>query len=165
MYSSVTKAKSTLELGGQEAWILVYGWSDVIESGEITLAPGSQEQNTYYIHETFPVKDMVTNATRQVRLQGRLRILTGYERILHGRSANCEQGETLTVPASVPYHLSLGGHRVYFIDSNIRCSGQVTLEFSIPCPVGIANTDCSVPPPIFSGESDQWMIQPEAPVL
>lgn len=165
MYSSVTKAKSTLELGGQEAWILVYGWSDVIESGGITLAPGSQGQNTYYIRETFPVKDMVTNATRQVRLQGRLRISTGYERILHGRSASCERGETLTVPANVPYHLSHGDHRVYFIDSEIGCSGQVTLEFRIPCPVGIANADCSVPPPVFPGERDQWTIQPEAPVL
>ena len=79
MYSSVTQAKSTLELEGQEAWILVYGWSDVIESGGITLAPGSQEQNTYYIRDTFPVKDMATNETRRVRLQGRLRILAAYE--------------------------------------------------------------------------------------
>jgi hypothetical protein len=75
VYASVTQAKSTLELGGREAWILVYGWSDVIHSEGKTLAPGSQTHNTYYIDESFPVKDMVTNKTRQVRLQGRLRIL------------------------------------------------------------------------------------------
>ena len=46
-----------------------------IESGGITLAPGSKEQNTCYIGETFPVKDVVTNATSQIRLQGRLRIV------------------------------------------------------------------------------------------
>jgi hypothetical protein len=75
IYSSVIQAKSTLELGGRETWILVYGWSDVIYSEGKTLAPGAQTHDTYYIDESFPVKDMVTNKTRQVRLQGRLRIL------------------------------------------------------------------------------------------
>jgi hypothetical protein len=74
IYSSVIQAKSTLELGGRETWILVYGWSDTY-SEEKTLAPGAQTHDTYYIDESFPVKDMVTNKTRQVRLQGRLRIL------------------------------------------------------------------------------------------
>jgi hypothetical protein len=30
IYSSVIQAPNTQELGGREAWILVYGWSDVI---------------------------------------------------------------------------------------------------------------------------------------
>jgi len=75
LYASVIQAKSTLELGGRETWILVYGWSDVIYSEGKTLAPGTQTHDTYYIDESFPVKDIVTNKTRQVRLQGRLRIL------------------------------------------------------------------------------------------
>ena len=75
IYSSVIQAKSTLELGGRETWILVYGWSGAIYSEGKTLAPGAQTHDTYYIDESFPVKDMVTNKTRQVRLQGRLRIL------------------------------------------------------------------------------------------
>jgi hypothetical protein len=75
IYASVIQAKSTLELRGREAWFLVYGWSDVIHSEGKTLAPGGQTHNTYYIDEKFPVKDMVTNKIRQVRLQGRLRIL------------------------------------------------------------------------------------------
>jgi hypothetical protein len=75
IYSSVIQAKSTLEWGGRETWILVYGWSDVIYSEGKTLAPGAQTHDTYYIDESFPVKDMVTNKTRQVRLQGRLLIL------------------------------------------------------------------------------------------
>jgi hypothetical protein len=75
IYSSVMQAKSTLELDGRETWILVYGWSDVIYSEGKTLAPGAQTHDTYYLDESFPVKDMVTNKTRQVRLQGRLRIL------------------------------------------------------------------------------------------
>jgi hypothetical protein len=155
IYASVTQAKSIGDLSGPEAWILVYGWTDVVFPEGRNLAPGSQEKRTYCLGENFPVKDMVTNEIRRVRLKGRLQISTGYERILHGRSASCEHGETLTVPANVPYHLSFGDHRVYFIDSDIWCSGQVTLEFPIPCPVGIANADCSVPPPIFPGERDQ----------
>jgi hypothetical protein len=75
IYSSVIQAKSAMELGGRETWILVYGWSDVTYSGGKTLAPGAQTYDTYHIDESFPVKDMVTNKIRQVRLQGRLRIL------------------------------------------------------------------------------------------
>ena len=75
IYSTVIQAKSTLELRGRETWILVYGWSDVTYSEGKTLGPGAQTHDTYYIDESFPVIDMVTNKTRQVRLQGRLRIL------------------------------------------------------------------------------------------
>ena len=141
--------RSLLELGGQEAWILVYGWSDVIESGGKTLAPGSEEQNTYYIGETFPVKDMVTNATRQVRLQGRLRILAGFEQKVPKRKINRQQqaDKTRTTP------------------TGSWSSGQATLEIQIPCPVAGANVDCLSPPPIFPGERDQWTIVPKAPVL
>ena len=75
IYSTVIQAKSTLDLRGRETWILVYGWSDVTYSEGKTLAPGAQTLDTYYIDESFPVIDMVTDKTRQVRLQGRLRIL------------------------------------------------------------------------------------------
>jgi len=75
IYSSVIQARSTLDLGGRETWILVYGWSDVIYSEGKTLPPGAQTHNTYYIDQSFPVKDMVTNKISQVRLQGKLRIL------------------------------------------------------------------------------------------
>jgi hypothetical protein len=153
MYSSVTQAKSTVELGGQEAWILVYGWSDVIESGGKTLAPGREEQNTYYIAETFPVKDMVTNATRQVRLQGRLRILAAYEQKVPKRKIDRHQREDVTRPSPATEGDSGGWY------------GQATLEIQIPCPAGVANSDCLSPPPLFSGEHDQWSIFPKAPVL
>jgi len=71
-----------MELGGPETWILVYGWSDVIYSEGKTLAPGGgQRHDTYYIDESFPVKDMITSKTRQVRFRGRLRILA----VFYGR--------------------------------------------------------------------------------
>jgi len=152
MYSSVTQAKSILELEGQEAWILVYGWSDVIESGGKTLAPGSEEQNTYYIGETFLVKDMVTNETRQVRLQGRLRILAAYEQNVPKRKIDGQQED---VSRSSPATEADSGGR----------NRQAALEIQIPCPVGVANSDCFSPPPLFPGEHDQWSILPKAPVL
>ena len=37
--------------------------------------------DTYYLDESFPVKDAITNKTRQVRLQGRLRIVA----VFYGR--------------------------------------------------------------------------------
>jgi hypothetical protein len=154
IYSSLTQAKSTLELDGREIWILVYGWSDVIYSEGRTLAPGSEEQNTYCIGETFPVKDMVTNATRQVRLQGRLRILASYEQKVPKRKINRQQQAdmTRTTPAREG-------------DSGSWSSGQAALEIQIPCPAGVVNADCLSPPPVFSGEHDQWTTLPKAPVL
>lgn len=153
MYSSATQTKNTWESGGRETWILVYGWSDVIYSEGRTLAPGSEEQNTYYIAETFPVTDMVTNATRQVRLQGRLRILAGFEQKVPKRKINRQQqaDKARTTPGKKG-------------DSGSWSSGQATLEIQIPCPVGGANVDCLSPTPIFPGEHDQWTILPKAPV-
>ncbi len=151
IYSSVVQAKSTLELDGPETWIHVYGWSDVIYSEGRTLAPGSEEQNTYCIGETFPVKDILTNATRQIPLQGRLRILAGYEQKVP-KKINREQQEekTRSTPAKEG-------------NSSRWRSGQVRLEIRIPCPDGVVKTDCLSPPPIFPGEH-QWIIFPEAPV-
>jgi hypothetical protein len=154
IYSSVIQAKSTLELSGRETWIVVYGLSDVIYSEGRTLAPRGEEQNTYCIGETFPVKDMVTNATRQVRLQGRLRILAGYEQKIPKRKINREQQEETT--RSTPAKRD---------DSSSWRSRQAWLEIRIPCSAGVVKTDCSLPPPIFPGEHDQWTIVPEAPVL
>jgi hypothetical protein len=127
IYSSVVQAKSTLELSGPETWILVYGWSDVIYSKGKTLAPGGQTHDAYYIDESFPVKDIITNKTRQVRLQGRLRILA----VFYWRWG----------------------------------TGKAKLEIQIPCSIDSVNTDCLSPPPVFSGEHDQWTVVPEAPVL
>lgn len=154
MYASVTQAKSTLQPGGQGDWILVYGWSDAFESEGKSLAPGRKEQNTYYIGDTFPVKDAVTNATRQVRLQGRLRIVAGYEQKVSKRRIESlqQKGVTRTAPTKG-------------VDSGSGSTGQSILEIQIPCSVGAVNPDCLSPPPVFPGEHDQWTILPPAPVL
>jgi hypothetical protein len=152
MYSSVTQVKSTLDLSGPEAWILVYGWTDVIELEplERTLAPGREKQDTYYLGETFPVTDIITNATRQVRLQGKLRILAGYgQKVPKKKNRKASAQSTPTKEA----------------DSDGWSGGQATLEIQIPCPVGMTNSDCLSPAPLFSGEHYQWTIFPKAPVM
>lgn len=154
MYASVIHAMSTLELGGEESWILVYGRSDVTESAGTSLAPASEEQNTYYVDDTFPVKDMVTNTIRQVRLQGRLRILAGYEQEVSKRKIERHQQEDGTRTAPMKEPIQAAGS-----------SGQAVLEIQIPCPVGAANSECLSPPPVFPGEQDQWTVLPTAPVL
>jgi hypothetical protein len=166
IYSSVTQAKSKAEPSGPLSWILVYGWSDVIEPEGKQLSAGRQEERTYCIGENFPVTDMLTGEIRQVHLQGRLRISAGYDRtVAQGRSGNCHEGETRLPQAGVPYHLSRGDHRTYFYPSDILCSGQVTLEIPIPCLAGVTDADCYAPPPIFSGEHDQWTFLPKPPRL
>lgn len=77
IYSSVNDAANTLGQGAGEAWMLVYGWTDVVRE-PISLAPGAKRQNTFCVDETFPVKEMGKETLRQVRVQGKLRIVSSY---------------------------------------------------------------------------------------
>jgi hypothetical protein len=154
IYSSVTRAKNALELGGPETWILVYGWTDASGGEQRKLAPGSEDQQTYCVNETFPVRDTVTNERRLVRLQGTLRISAGYEqKILHGKSA----GERQTNKES--------GTRTKEPDLDGWRSRTATIEIQIPCRGDAVNPGCSSPPPIFPGERDWFEILPTVPVL
>jgi hypothetical protein len=154
IYSSVTQAKNALELGGPETWILVYGRTDAVGGEQRMLAPGSEDQKTYCVNETFPVRDTVTNERRQVRLQGRLRISADYEqKILHGKSGDERQTNKES------------GTRTKELDSDGWRSRTSTIEIQIPCRGNAVNPGCSSPPPIFSGERDWFEIFPTAPVL
>lgn len=53
------------------------GWTDVA-SESIRLPPGARRQNTLCIAETFPVKTTGKEMLRQVRVQGKLRIIAEY---------------------------------------------------------------------------------------
>lgn len=154
MYASVTRAVSTLESGGPEDWILVYGWSDLIEPSGKSLAPGSKEKNTYYISDTFLVIDTVTNATRPVRLQGKLRILARYEQ--RNSETKVEKHQRMDSTRAVP---------TKEVDSGTGNKYQAVLEIQIPCPPAAASPDCLSPPPVFPGEHKQWPGLPTAPVL
>ena len=57
VYSSVSDATNALGQGAGEAWMLVYGWTDVVPE-PIRLAPGARRRNTFCIAETFPVKEI-----------------------------------------------------------------------------------------------------------
>jgi hypothetical protein len=154
IYSSVTQAKTALELGGPETWILVYGWTDAFGGEPRTLAPGSEDQRTYCIDETFLVRDIVTNGTRQIPLQGRLRVLAAYQqKVFQGKRD--QNLRTDKEPSTTTKEL----------DSDSWSSGEATFEIQIPCRGNAVNPGCSSPPPIFPGERDHRIIFPIAPVL
>lgn len=149
IYSSVNDAANTLGQGAGEAWMLVYGWTDVVPES-ISLAPGAKRQNTFCIAETFPVKEMGEEPLRQVRVRGKLRIVARYE-VPTWRIIDQSQGK---------------GRRAYvrILDKSNRWTlGEVALEIPIPCPNRITKSDCLSPPPIFPGEHDIWTIEPEPP--
>jgi hypothetical protein len=149
VYSSVSDATNTLGQGPGEAWMLVYGWTDVV-SESIKLAPGSRRQNTLCIAETFPVKETGKEMLRQVRVQGKLRIVAGYE-IPKWRIIDQPQGK---------------GRRTYVRvadNSNHWTFGEVVLDIPIPCPSCIGASDCLTPPPIFPGEHDIHTFELERP--
>ena len=149
IYSSVIDATNTLGQGTGQAWMLVYGWTDVV-SEPIKLAPGARRQLALCIGETFPVKETGKATLRQVRVQGKLRIVAEYEipaqRIIH-RSLGKGKGEYILVPDVL----------------NRGTFGEVVLEITVPCPNGTGETSCLSPPPIFSGEHDLYTIELEPP--
>ena len=149
VYSSVSDASNTLGQGPGEAWMLVYGWTDAV-SEPIKLVPRARRQNTLCIAETFPVKETGKEILRQVRVQGKLRIVAGYE-IPTWRIIDQPQGK---------------GRRTYVRmadNSNHWTFGEVVLEIPIPCPNGIGMSDCLSPPQIFPGEHDVHTFELEPP--
>lgn len=129
--------------------MLVYGWTDVV-SEPIKLAPGARRRNTLCIAETFPVKETAKEILRQVRVQGKLRIVAGYEIPTWG-IIDQPQGK---------------GRRTYVRmsdNSNHRTFGEVALEIPIPCPNGIGTSDCLSSPQIFPGEHDVHAFELEPP--
>jgi hypothetical protein len=149
VYSSVSDATNTLGHGSGEAWMLVCGWTDVA-SEQIKLVPGARRQNTLCIAETFPVKETGEQILRQVRVQGKLRIVAGYE-IPTWRMIDQQQGK---------------GRRTYVRmadNSNHWPLGEVVVEIPIPCPNGIGTFDCLSPPQIFPGEHDVHTFELEPP--
>ncbi len=149
IYSSVSDATNTLGQGPGEAWMLVYGWTDVF-SESIKLASAARRHKTLCIAETFPVKETGKEILRQVRVQGKLRIVAGYE-IPKWRIIDQSQGK---------------GRRTYMRmadNSNRWTFGEVVLEIQVPCPNGIGTSDCLSPPQIFPGEHDVHTFELEPP--
>ena len=151
IYSSVNDATNTLGQGTGEAWMLVYGWTDVV-SEPTRLAPGARRQNTFCIGETFAVKETGKETLRQVRVQGKLRIVAEYERKTQTRRMTDQPQRKM--------------RRTYVLagdNSNRWTLGEVVLDIPIPCPNGMSKSDCLFLPPIFPGEHDIWTIEPEPP--
>jgi len=151
IYSSVSDATNTLGQGSAGAWMLIYGWTDVI-SEPIELAPGARKQSVLCIGKTFPVKETGKETLRQVRVQGKLRIVARYDipswRIIHQPQVNGK------------------GSYVRVADKSRRWAfGEVLLEIPVPCPNGPSSTDCLSPPQIFPGEHDVHTFELDPPVI
>jgi hypothetical protein len=151
IYSSVSDVTNTLGQGPGEAWMLVYGWTDVV-SEPIELAPGARRQNTLCIADAFPVKETGEETLRQLRVRGKLRIVAGYE-----------------IPTWRTICQPLGkGRRAYLRVAEIPSRwtlGEVVLKIPIPCPNGINETDCLLPPQIFPGEHDVHRLEIAPPTI
>jgi hypothetical protein len=151
IYSSVNDAANTLGQGAGEAWMLVYGWTDVVRE-PVKLGPGARRRSTLCIPATFPVNESGKEILRQVRVQGKLRIVAGYE-IPAWRIIDQSQGK---------------GRRTYVrMADNLNhwTFGEVVLEILIPCPNGIGTNDCLSPPQIFPGEHDVRTFELEPPAI
>ena len=149
VFSSVSDPTNTLGQGPGEAWVIVYGWTDA-PSEPIELAPGGRRLNTLCIADTFPLKEAGKGILRQVRVQGKLRIVAGYE-IPTWRIIDQSQGK---------------GKRTYvrMADNSSRWTiGEVMLEIPVPCPNGVGTSDCLSPPQVFPGEHDVYTFELEPP--
>jgi hypothetical protein len=149
VYASVSDSTNTLGQGPGEAWMLIYGWTNAA-SESIKLVPAARRQNILCIAETFPVKETGKEILREVRVQGKLRIVAGYE-IPTWRIIDQSQGK---------------GRRTYvrmFDNSKRWTLGEVVLEIPIPCSSGIGTSDCFTPPQVFPGEHDVHTFELEPP--
>jgi hypothetical protein len=145
VFSSVNDAAKTLGQGPGAAWMLVYGWTDVV-SEPIKLVPGARRQSTLCIAGTFPVKETGKETLRQVRVRGKLRIVAGYE-IPTWRIVDQPQGNGRRSYVRIPDN------------SSHWTSGETVLEIPIPCPSAIGTSDCLSPPLIFPGEHDVHTVE------
>ncbi len=106
IYSSVTDATNALGQGSGEAWLPVYGQSDVVSSDVTRLAPGNAKQETYCLADTFQVVDSITGTERQVRLQGKLRVHARYYLGTHkGQVSQLQREQIIEIPIPCPEHV------------------------------------------------------------
>jgi len=150
-YSSVIDSTNALRQGTGEAWVMVYGRTDVLYLGPRSPIPRSGSENTFSIWESFPIEGTEKGTARRVPVQGKLRVCVWYSQRVGGPKTSKD-----------PEHArpTLGAKKN---NSENWSSGTAMLEIPIPCPYGVAETDCSSPPPIFQGEHEPWLIQPEPP--
>lgn len=144
IYSAIIRGKNRAELSGNEDWHQVYGETDVIYSYSTIIRPGSAWRESHCLSKTFVVKNMMTNETRSVPLQGRLRITSQYEQ--NQKNGIRHEGNS-------------------YVQKYQRISLQSTIEIPIPCTTSPAEPDCSAPALIFPGERTDWMTLPQPPVL
>jgi len=144
----VSIIKTYSEVGFESLLFSVFGFAVVSEP--IELVPGAKKQNAPCIAQTFPVKQTGKDTFREVRVQGKLRVVAEYE-----------------IPPWKTIHQPLGGGKGAYVRT-VDKSGhwtfrEVALEVPVPCPKGTDTSDCPSPPEIFAGEHDVHTIEPGPP--
>jgi hypothetical protein len=151
-YSSVTDSTNTLGQGTGEAWVMVYGWTDVIYLEPESPVPRLGSEKSFSIWESFPIVGAEKGTAREVPVQGRLRICVSYSQKRPESKTSKKHAEQTT--------------RNYVAkkqDSDSWSSGTAVLEIPIPCREGVVETDCFTPPPIFQGEHEPRLFELEPP--
>lgn len=140
--SSVTDDTNSLGQGKGEAWVPVYGQSDIIWEDVVRLAAGDAKQDTFCIEDTFTVLNAEKQMRRQVRVQGKLRVYARYYLEAPRWQMSKQQLEEMThTPPDKRKNADKGS------------GGWATIEIPIPCRIDTVEHDCHRPPPIFAGES------------
>ncbi len=141
IYTSVTDKTNSLRQGSGEAWVPVYGPGDVMFDDVTRLASGKVKQDTYCLDATFPVVDSGNQTRRQVHVQGKLRIVATYFLGAPDWKISKQQRERMTKTDSSTRK-----------NADRWNSGQIVIEFPIPCHEGAIKDECSIPPPVFARE-------------
>ena len=150
-YSSVIDSTNALGQGTGEAWVMVYGWTDVIYLGPRSPIPRPGSEKSFSIWESFPIEGAEEHTARRVRVQGKLRVCVWYSQKLP------------TPKTSKRAEQTKGTFGEKKDNSDNWSTGTAMLEIPIPCPYEVAETDCSSPPPIFQGEHEPRLFEPEPP--
>lgn len=142
IYSSVTDATNSLGQGKGEAWIIAHGNFGISSSDVTRLGPGEARHDVYCIGDTVPVVNHDKKMRRQVRVQGHLRISASYlPEAQEWQISKAQREEMMLTPPSK------------WKNADRSNGGSVALEVPIPCPRGVSQAECGVPPPVFDGES------------
>jgi len=131
----------------------VYGPGDVIFDDVTRFAPVKVKQDTYCLDDTFPVVDSGKQTRRQVHVQGKLRIIATYFLEAPDWKISKRQREQMAKTDSSTWK-----------NADRWNSGQIVIEFPIPCHEDAKKDECTIPPPVFAGEHYyQFSVDPPAP--
>jgi hypothetical protein len=140
--TSVREVANEADTNGGEAWINVYGLSDLISWHARAIAPGAMVHQEDCLDPTVAVVSIERSTRRDIPLRGRLRIDAYY--------FSTEQ-DWLTHKAAHEQTLRMPPDR--WNELKTRAAEIVTIFVLIPCRDSQCGPHCDVPPAILHGEN------------